>query len=643
MTKNNVTMPSGSFGEGFRLEGSDMDWMMWSKQHRVIWNLSQIHHQYHHSHVPTHILADCSESPPGYALLHLHISTADEALIKACIRLNGKRYISSSIHRQRQHLAYGIDSKIHGPCVSVNTGLHEFDDAHCFFSDIWPPSASSWVERCQFWPPSHIVKNIVKGGCHFVAIGHKQGKHEDSEWRISFSLAEKKFVYSMNHCQFLTYGLLKIFLNEVINNTPDEDKLLCSYHVKTSVFWAIQSNTIPCLCPQNFLEGFWICFKLILKWVYEGYCPNFFIPYNNMFLTKVFGTKQKKLFFRLHALYEKGLTCLLESPTIKSDILTVLYNPYLTMCTDENILVSKDDFIRQMFGEMFENDAMYHPNLSTCVKVLHLVEQFIGSPLKQCQVLMLQNITVRLLQNTAFRRRYYEASSVLKQIQVKIAQPKRYSKAAGEDAWAIKMRESVGKFIDEDSRDISWQILGICQKISGDYQAALNSFQQSLTVDPYHKIQTATEKLDFTLEKQDGVELAGICTNIFLNEVINNTPDEDKLLCSYHVKTSVFWIQVKIAQPKRYSKAAGEDSRAIEMRESVVLIHQFQGKFIDEDSRDISWQILGICQQISGDYQADLYSFQQSLTVDPYHRIQTATELRIQDAKASYIRIQQKN
>ena len=68
---------------------------------------------------------------------------------------------------------------------------------------------------------------------------------------------------------------MKLFLTELINKGLDEEeKLLCSYHIKTAVFWAIQ-NTSFAWCPSNLLVGFWVCFKVILKWVYEGFCPNF--------------------------------------------------------------------------------------------------------------------------------------------------------------------------------------------------------------------------------------------------------------------------------------------------------------------------------------------------------------------------------
>ncbi|XP_061166129.1 uncharacterized protein LOC133175050 [Saccostrea echinata] len=296
---------SGSYREGFRLKGSDLDIMIWPNTHRVIWELSQS--QYYNTNRQTLILYDCSNSPPGFILLYLLSPSMDRRIQGACVRMNNRYYISSSKYRQITFSDISLHSTQHGPCASGIIGTIEFDHAYCFVCDFWPLSASSWIDRCHSWPQPHVVDDIVKNGCHFVAIGHKLGRHEDQEWRISFSLAEQKLVFAMNHCQFLTYGLLKLFLTEIINNgVGDDDKLLCSYHMKTAVFWVIQQNTIPHWCPQNLLGGFWVCFKLILKWVYEVVCPNFVIPYN-MFLSNIYGEGQRQLFNRLYGLYEKGL------------------------------------------------------------------------------------------------------------------------------------------------------------------------------------------------------------------------------------------------------------------------------------------------------------------------------------------------
>lgn len=49
-------------------------------------------------------------------------------------------------------------------------------------------------------------------------------------------------MHAMIHCQFLTH-VSRLFLKEVINQQPEEtSKLLCSYHTKTAVFWAVQKT-----------------------------------------------------------------------------------------------------------------------------------------------------------------------------------------------------------------------------------------------------------------------------------------------------------------------------------------------------------------------------------------------------------------
>jgi hypothetical protein len=211
-----MRMFSGSKREGFRMRESDIDFMYWFTQQPVIWELSQ--RQLYNEHRQYPILSVSSDSPPGFTLLQLLSPRADSRTLSALVMMNGRLYISSSKYREISCSIARPNSTVHGPCGSGFIGTLEYDDAHCFVCDFWPPSASSWIDRCHIWPQSQVVRDIVRSGCHFVAIGHKLGYHENNEWRISFSLAEQKLVYSMNHCQFLTYGMMKLFLKEVINN-----------------------------------------------------------------------------------------------------------------------------------------------------------------------------------------------------------------------------------------------------------------------------------------------------------------------------------------------------------------------------------------------------------------------------------------
>ncbi|XP_034325102.2 uncharacterized protein [Magallana gigas] len=620
-----ITMMSGSHKEGFRLKGSDIDLMYWFNDHRVIMDMSQS--EYYNTANTVLILSDSSESPPGFTLLQLLTPSRYREVQSACVRMNARVYISSSTFRQVTCSAVFSNSTVHGPCGSGDIAGVEYDTAVCFVCDFWPQSASSWIDRCHSWPDPEVVDDIVRNGCHLVAIGHPLGPHENEEWRISFSRAEYKLVYSMSHCQFLTYGLLKLFLKEVLNQQSEEtNKLLCSYHMKTTVFWAIQQNTLPHWCPQNLLAGFWVCFKLLLKWVYKGICPNFFIPQNNMFLTKVYGSAQNRLFLQLHELYKKGLACLLQSSSIRSYIIHVLYNPRLSICTDESMIRSEVDFDMLIFAT-FSAVRISARSLYQTTKAIHVIEQFVESPMTHHQVVIIQRITAFILQSTSFlliqnihtntgvdkqmyiadklschmlklaakfgcvsdmlyiamyyykTLRYREALSVIEMTKVKLAQPylmynervdrERYTEAVGGQSWSTKMRQAVAGDIILDTT--------ICyiSELIPEQQSALQNRRPTLNIPVFVMLH-------------------------FL-----------EFLCYRQIDTTL-------------SQAA--------LDELQVLVHHDQGQYILYIDRDISWEILGICQQITGNLQAALYSYQQSLiTQYPLQQIQTATQRRIQD------------
>nr|XP_022302105.1 uncharacterized protein LOC111110064 [Crassostrea virginica] len=619
-----IEMLSGSQREGFRLEGSDLDYMSWWNNHRVIWDMSQSEHYYTEN--KTLILSDSSESPPGFTLLELLTPTTDRKVQSACVPMNDRLYISSSLYRQQTQTHMFPGSIGHGPCESGEVRGLEYDLACCFACDFWPLSASSWIDRCHSWPDREVLNEIVRNGCHFVPIGHPLGRHEQEEWRISFSLTEHKLVHSMNHCQFLTYGLLKIFLKEVIDKQSKEtNKLLCSYHMKTVIFWVIQQNAVPLWCPQNLLAGFWVCFKLLLKWVYEGVCPNFFIPENNLFLSKVHSSAQRKLFLELNGLYEKGLVCLLQSPSIKSYITNALYNPRLSIWTNEDRMISECDHDKELFIEIYCNTSNYAQNLDHCIKYLHTIELIIGEPLTQYQVFMLQKTTAAILQSTAFTLhnmynntglnkqmyiadrmschmlklaakfgcisdmmyiamfycktfRYREALYITEMIKVKLAQPglmykrhvdpERYTEAVVGQSWSTKMRQAVAHDINLNN-----------------YTCYINELRP---------------------EQQSALQNNNVGLDIPLFVLLHFV----EFLCYRHIDTT-------LAQTA--------------LEELQVLVHHDQGLYVRDLFRDISWEILGICQQMTGNLQVALYSYQRSLTQYPYNKIHNATQMRIQD------------
>ena len=429
----------------------------------------------------------------------------------------------------------------------------------------------------------------------------------------------------MNHTQFLTYGLLKLFVRD-FNNGLSEEELLCSYHMKTTIFWAVQHNSIAHWCPQNLLSGFWVCFKLLLKWVYEGVCPNFFIPENNMFLNKVHGEAQKNLFTQLYGLYENGIAFLLQSPSISSYIMGVLCNPRVSVCTDEHTLISEVVLEEELFYEINGRNVFSPKDLQSCMDLLHIIEQLITSPLTQCEIIMLQRFTASTLQTSAFKLhnmytntlggnkhmyiadkgssymlklakqfgcvtgllyiamyfykicRHREALFVIEMTKVNLAQPglmyarhvdpERYTEAVGGRSWSYKMRHAVADYI------ILHNNICYISELSPEQQSSSLKHRSLLLIPPY----IVLHMLEF--------------------------------LCCRHV------------DPMRAQTA---------LNDLQFLVQNDQGVLIHEKLRDISWEILGICQQVTGNHQAALYSYTQSLLQFPWNRIQSATRHRIQD------------
>ena len=174
--------------------------------------------------------------------------------------------------------------------------------------------------------------------------------------------------------------------------------------------------------------------------------------------------------------------------------------------------------------------------------------------------------------------RYKEALSVIEMTKVKLAQPglmylkhvdpERYTEAVGGQSWSTKMRQAVVYHIRLDNY--------ICyiNELKPEQQSALENKKRALYIPPF----VLLHMLEF--------------------------------LCCRHV------------DPMR-TQAALDDLQ--------VLVHLDRGVLVHLEFRDISWDILGICQQMTGNHQAALYSYHQSLAQIPTIKIHNATRNRIQD------------
>ncbi|XP_052098836.1 uncharacterized protein LOC127733523 [Mytilus californianus] len=301
---SNVVITGGSFGEGLDLHGGDIDIV----QAQTYIDVSE-ERKFAFDFCKTYFKMETETIHPGYTMLLLLFSNNRNAF-QHCKELNGKYYFSNALFKQ-----VFLDSKngvdiIHGPCLSTKEG--DYDFAYALHSKLWISAAENWITRSKnLWPSYEVKQSIVKHGVLFVPVGYKRSPREELQWRISFNVGERLLIYTFEHTQLLCYCLMKILLKDVINEHIDVEyhELLCSYILKTLVFWISEEMKPSIWKPTNLISCFMGCFKRLIYYVEFSVCPHYFIPQNDLFENRVKGRAREVLLNALRSLYRHGWRC----------------------------------------------------------------------------------------------------------------------------------------------------------------------------------------------------------------------------------------------------------------------------------------------------------------------------------------------
>ncbi|XP_052077129.1 uncharacterized protein LOC127715146 [Mytilus californianus] len=300
--KKHTIITSGSFGEGLEMLGSDLDVMVVIKFIDV---REDIHIALNADNI--HFTLETEDTHPGFTKLRL-LHSNDQDILEDCEEIGNDFFYSNLLFKERFSkeglLTY------HGP--SLTDGF--IDLVYCLHSKLWITPAKQWITRSNnnSWPSWDVKQTIVKHGVLFVPVGVKGSTEEELEWRDSFSVGEKLLIYSFTHTQLLCYSLMKI-LKDVIALDVDCKELLCSYFMKTVLFWICEELPLSIWRPENLISCFMACFSRLIYYVEYSVCPHYFIPENNLFENKIHGHAHKTLLNRLHILYSSGWQCILKS------------------------------------------------------------------------------------------------------------------------------------------------------------------------------------------------------------------------------------------------------------------------------------------------------------------------------------------
>lgn len=343
-TENKTTFfTSGSLAEGLDLPGSDRDAMIVHNTVMIVQNLKNIFDSLQFCT----LLMERDNHHYGFTKLKLILANVYINLpiwfleTENGIYLSNRRYLDFCLKGNSEFV-------IHGPCLSDKQMAQ--DIAYCFQLHEWPSEANGWIyrHRSRQWPGGALVESIISDGCLLVPIGPK---YVDNElfWRLSFSLAEKKLVHSFNYTQFMCYAAMKYILKTIIDKNEATTDLLCSYFLKTSLFWISEECSKDQFQVNKISQCLMLCLNKLIEWVDTCYCPNYFIPEQNMFKGKIESSNNKELLNFLSEIRDKKLEKILDkffNWTIASNNWQIpkLELMFFRVCRQPKILDINDSF-----------------------------------------------------------------------------------------------------------------------------------------------------------------------------------------------------------------------------------------------------------------------------------------------------------
>ena len=169
-----------------------------------------------------------------------------------------------------------------------NNYAHDY--VPCLHCPKWPTMADKWHERRRTveWPSKGLISDIISKGCHVVPVSHHDNDNEPyhTEWRLSFSSAEKRLVHSLTTEQRQSYIVAKLIMKQVIQELKDSasgpllENTPSSYHLKTILLWKCEEKQSEEW--KNLLNSVVELLKTFVDYMRRGNIPNYFIPENNM-------------------------------------------------------------------------------------------------------------------------------------------------------------------------------------------------------------------------------------------------------------------------------------------------------------------------------------------------------------------------
>ena len=322
---------TGSKAEGLDLPSSDYDYMIDINKVFDI-EVSESIDELVQSTRANKFLLVTENVSPGFALLKCVSQIDNQYLRQSAITKGNNLYLGSLAFLSSSPLLVqkGDTRRIQGPSIEVwheyhDTSLSGQDNVPSIRCQFWPGAAAEWVDRPRHnkWPLLQDIESITAFGCHLVPVGHPLSTNKSLEWRLSFSIAERNLTWSFNHTQIQCYAVMKLLLKLYIKVKCSETNkdVLCSYFIKTFLFWEFETKDQSFWQMKNFIGCLIYLFHEFYECIKTGVLRHYFVPNFNLLEIKLTREAQIELSTLFEYVVRCGISILGQCPSF-SDLFT---------------------------------------------------------------------------------------------------------------------------------------------------------------------------------------------------------------------------------------------------------------------------------------------------------------------------------
>ena len=354
-----------------------------------------------------HLCAD--DVPPGFAMLRYDAQFQAPSLLFLWSKwIVGAPYLSNSMFmqvlfavattREGSDIAYNIQ----GPSLEEWTKYMDRsesgnDNVYSIHCQFWPMSAEEWLTRPWHfgWPTPRDIETVVSFGCHLVPVGHPLSTLKDIHWRISFSIAERTLVWSFNHIQIQCYAIMKLILKEFIKpRCSPQSNVICSYFIKTFLFWMFETVDENFWCSDNFRGCVNYLTIEFSKCIRKGELKHYFVPRFNLLSIKLTKEAQKELLQILETDIQCDVSIFKECKTLRN-----VWTQFTTTPDDINTVTRqmKEKRLARNDKCMMRNIVSTYTNMIKPKFCLPSVQGWIGNIITQLDIVQYKTPLILLV------------------------------------------------------------------------------------------------------------------------------------------------------------------------------------------------------------------------------------------------------